>query len=562
MASKTAAPQAGRKGETLKVGTKASDVRTSNIIAAKAIANAVRTSLGPRGMDKMIKSETGEVLISNDGATILDQMQVFHPCAKMLVQLSKSQDIEAGDGTTSVVVIAGALLEACSGLLEKGIHPTLISSCFRKAELKTVEILRSIADPVARTDRDTLIQLATTSMASKVISANAGLLAPIAVDAVLDIAQVNVQSPASSTGGSTSSKRATTMVDLRDIKVVKSMGGTIDDSELVNGLCFNKGAAKSAGGPTRVENAKVALIQFCVSAPKTDLENSVVVSEYTGMDRLIKAERKYILGICKKIKKSGCKVLLIQKSILRDAYNALALHFLAKMKIMVVTDVERTDVEFICRTLGCLPVAHVDSLTPDKLGTSGLVEEQNISGHRVVKLTEVPNPGHTVSILLRGSNDLVLEEAERSLHDALCVIRALVKEPYMIVGGGAPEVQISLRLARYAQSMSGMEAFCFRAYAEALEVIPLTLAENAGLHPIQLTTQLKSLHARLLKEGASLSAEEQRAIMHTGIDIKNCTIGDLSGNVLQPLLVNTSAIGLATECVCMILKIDDLVATR
>jgi len=561
MASNPAPQRAtAKKGETLKVGTKASDVRTSNIIAAKAIANAVRTSLGPRGMDKMIKSGSGEVLISNDGATILDQMQVFHPCAKMLVQLSKSQDIEAGDGTTSVVVIAGSLLDACSGLLDKGIHPTLISSCFRKAELKTVEILREIADPVARTDRDVLIQLATTSMASKVISANAPLLAPIAVDAVLKVAQDDVQTPHSSAVAA--SRRATTMVDLRDVKVVKSMGGTIDDSELVNGLCFNKGCSHSANGPTRVENAKVGLVQFCISAPKTDLENSVVVSEYTGMDRLIKAERKYILGICKKIKKSGCNVLLIQKSILRDAYNALALHFLAKMKIMVITDVERTDVEFICRTLGCLPVAHIDSLTPDKLGSAGLVAEQNISGHRVVKLTEVPNPGQTVTILLRGSNDLVLEEADRSLHDALCVVRALVKEPFMVVGGGAPEIQISLRLARYAQSLGGMESYCFRAYAEALEVIPLTLAENAGLHPIQLTTQLKALHATLLKNGDTMSAAEKLKILHTGIDIKHCTIGDLSGNVLQPLLVNTSAIGLATECVCMILKIDDLVATR
>jgi|TARA_B110000208_G_C11766172_1_gene428727 T-complex protein 1 subunit delta len=551
------------KGETLNNSTKASDVRTSNIIAAKAIANAVRTSLGPRGMDKMIKSNTGEVLISNDGATILDQMQVFHPCAKMLVQLSKSQDIEAGDGTTSVVVIAGSLLDVCSGLLDKGIHPTLISSCFRKAEQKTVEILRSIADPVARSDRETLVQLATTSLASKVISANAYLLAPMAVDAVLAIAQDDVSSPSSSKTKTLPSKRFQTMVDLRDIKIVKSLGGTIDDSELVDGLCFNKGCAHSAGGPTRVENAKVALIQFCVSAPKTDLENSVVVSEYTGMDRLIKAERKYILGICKKIKKSGCNVLLIQKSILRDAYNALALHFLAKMKIMVITDVERTDVEFICRTIGCLPVAQVDSLTPDKLGVAGLVEEQNISGHRVVKLTEVPNPGHTVSLLLRGSNALVLEEADRSLHDALCVVRALVKEPYMIVGGGAPEVQVSLRLARYAQSLPGMESYCFRAFAEALEVIPLTLAENAGLHPIQLTTQLKALHATLLgPAGDAMSEEEKTAIIHTGIDIKNCAIGDLSGNVLQPLLVNMSAIGLATECVCMILKIDDLVATR
>lgn len=303
-------------------------------------------------MDKMIQKGDGEVLITNDGATILSQMEVFHPTAQMLVQLSKSQDVEAGDGTTGICVIAGALLNACSELLGKGIHPTLIAESFKHAAAKATEILISVARPVDLMDRSSVLDAVNTCLSSKVVHHNADVLAPIAVDAVL-----NIIDPTTATN-----------VDLSDIKIVKQVGGTMDDTELVNGLVLQNGVKHVAGGPTKVENAKVALIQFCISAPKTDMENNVVVSDYTAMDRILREERKYILNICKKIKKSGCNVLLIQKSILRDAYNDLALHFLAKLDIMVVTDVERNDVDFISRTLNLLPVAHVDHFTPEKLG--------------------------------------------------------------------------------------------------------------------------------------------------------------------------------------------------
>merc|ERR1711871_1103785 len=236
-----------------------------------------------------------------------------------------------------------------------------------------------------------------------------------------------------------------TQVDLDDIKIVRQVGGTIDDSELVNGVVFNKGVPHAAGGSTRLENAKVGLCQFWLSAPKTDVENNVVVSDYAAMDRILREERKFILQLCKKIKKSGCNVLLVQKSILRDAVNDLSLHFLAKMGIMVIKDVERDDVEFCCRTLGCKPVAHVDQFTADRLGSAALVEEVTMSGGgggKVVKLTGVPNPGRTQTILLRGSNKLVLAEADRSVHDALCVVRSLVKKRYIISGGGSAEAEI------------------------------------------------------------------------------------------------------------------------
>jgi len=507
----------------------------SNIIAAKGVADAIRTSLGPRGMDKMIQKGDGSVIITNDGATILSQMSVYHPTAKMLVELSQSQDIEAGDGTTSVCVIAGALLSACKSLLEKGIHPTQISESFMAALDKGMEILQSVSVPVDLNDRENLIHTVDTCLSSKVVSQNSETISPICVDAVLAIIDA----------------KTATNVDLADIKMVKQIGGTIDDTELVHGLVFDKGAKKTAGGPTRVANAKIGLIQFCLSAPKSDMENNVVVSDYAAMDRILREERKHILGLCKKIKKAGCNVVLIQKSILRDAYNDLSLHFLAKMDIMVVTDVERNDVEFISRTLGCQPVAHADTFTADKLGAADLCAEVSMPGgaQRVVKITGVLNPGKTCSILMRGSNKLTLDEADRSVHDALCVVRSLVKKRFMIAGGGVAETELTFKLTEWAKSQTGMKGYCARAYAEALEVVPYTLAENAGLNPINIVTELRKAHAA--------------GQVNAGIDVKkNCISDMVESNVLQPLLVNTSALTLATECVCMILKIDDVVPVR
>lgn len=432
-------------------------MRMSNIIAAKAVADAIRTSLGPRGMDKMIQKGDGEVLITNDGATILSQLQVFHPTAQMLVQLSKSQDIEAGDGTTGICVIAGALLQACSELLSKGIHPTMIAEAFKEAASKAEEILIGCARPVDLLDRASVLDAVNTCLSSKVVHSNADTLAPIAVDAVLGIID-----PLTAVN-----------VDLSDVKMVKQIGGTVDDSELVRGLVLERPAKHTAGGPIKIENAKVALIQFCLSAPKTDMENNVVVTDYTAMDRILREERKYILNLCKKIKKSGCNVLLVQKSILRDAYNDLSLHFLAKLDIMVVTDIERTDIDFISRTLALQPVAHVDSFSPEKLGSASVVEEISIAGSssKVVKFTGIVNMGRTITVLMRGSNKLVLDEADRSLHDALCVVRSLVKKRFLISGGGSPEAECALKLTQWAKTLSGVKSYCVRAFAEVSLVI-------------------------------------------------------------------------------------------
>jgi T-complex protein 1 subunit delta len=522
----------GQMGDTgFKTRQRPDAIRNSNIVAAKAVADAVRTSLGPRGMDKMIQTGNGEVTITNDGATILKQMSVIHPAAKMLVELSRAQDIEAGDGTTTVVVIAGSLLDAASRLVSKGIHPTAIAESFEKAAEKATEILKSISIPTDLSDKDALYRSAATALNSKVVSQHTHLLAPMAVQAVLRVIDPKVD----------------TNVDLHDIRIVKKLGGTIEDTELVDGLVLDQKTI-GFGAPTRIEKAKIALIQFCISPPKTDMENMVIISDHAQMDRVIKEERQYILNIIKQIKKTNCNVLLIQKSILRDAISDLAIHYLAKMKILIVKDVEREDVPFIAKTLGCKPIASLDHFQQDMLGTAELVEEITAGSDKIVKITGVAHPGHTVSILLRGSNKLVLEEADRSIHDALCVIRCLVKERALIAGGAAPEIELSVRLAEYAQSLSGVDQYCIRAFAEALEVIPYTLAENAGLNPIATVTELRNRHAQ--------------NDVNAGINVRKGLISNiLEENVVQPLLVSVSAIRLATETVRSILKIDDIIET-
>merc|ERR1712179_883936 len=472
-----------------------------------------------------------EVTITNDGATILNQMNVVHPAAKMLVELSKAQDIEAGDGTTSVVVMAGSLLDSADKLLQKGIHPTTISESFQKAANKSVEILTAMANPLELTDRESLLKAANTSLNSKVVSQNSAELSPIAVDAVLKVIDPNRENN----------------VNLKDIKIIKKLGGTVDDTELVDGMVFEQKAA-NINGPKKCEKAKIGFIQFCVSPPKTDMDNQVVVSDYAAMDRVLREERAYILNIVKQIKKAGCNVLLIQKSILRDALSDLATHFFDKMKIMVVKDIEREDVEFLCKTLGCSPIASLDHFTADKLAEAQLVEEVPAGSSKVVKITGIAKPGNTVSVLMRGSNKLMLDEAHRSLHDALCVIRCLVRKRHLIAGGGAPETELFLKLSDYANTLVGADAYCFKAFAEALEVIPYTLAENAGLNPISTVTELRNKHA--LGE------------TNAGINVRKGTITNiLDENVVQPLLVSTSAITLASETVVSILKIDDVVNT-
>ena len=539
-------------------------VRNANISAARAVADAIRTSLGPRGMDKMIQTGKGDVsyptasssqprrntdaqqtIITNDGNTMLKGMSVMHPAAKMLVDLANAQDIEAGDGTTSVVVIAGSLLGAAERLLAKGIHPTVISESFQRAAAQAIKILENMSVPINLADRQTLLKAASTSLSSKIVSEEKKL-APMAVDAVL-----RTISPSNASN-----------VDLRNIRILKKPGGVIDDSEMIDGLVLSQQAIKSAGGPTRIEKAKIGLIQFQLSPPKPDMENQIVVNDYRQMDKILKEERTYLLNLVKKIKKAKCNVLLIQKSILRDAVNDLSLHFLMKLGILCVKDVERDEVEFVCKSTGCKPIADIDSFTEDKLGSAEVVEEVSYLGSRYTRVTGVkhtnPNAPRTVSIVARGANPLILDEAERSLHDAMCVIRCLVKKRALLPGGGAPEMAVSTQLAQSSTTARYPDSICFKAFADALEIVPVTLAENAGLNSIKVVTELR--------------ARQAKGETNVGVSIKRGGVGFMGGEdakgsgsgegVMQPLLVSTSAIELASETVKMILRIDDIALSR
>ncbi|KAL0216360.1 hypothetical protein P9112_008544 [Eukaryota sp. TZLM1-RC] len=514
--------------------TKQKDVRTSNILSAVAVADLIRTSLGPRGMDKMIIDAKEQVTISNDGATIMSNLELQHPAARMLIDLSKAQDVEAGDGTTSVVVLAGSLLRAAHRLLEKGLHAAKIFEGFGIAWRRATEIMEDLALPVDLNDHSILEQNATTSLSSKVVSHSADILAPLAVKAVTSVVDPSIADN----------------VDLNNIRVVCKVGGTIEDTRLVEGLVFPQGAIRASGSPTRVENAKIGLIQFCLSAPKSDMESTIIVSEYEQMDRVLREERKYVLSLIKTIKKSGCNVLLIQKSILRDAVGDLALHYLGKLGILAIKDIERSEIDFISRSTGALPVASIEGFTSDKLGHAQLVEQLSTPGGKIVEVTGcslAKNP--TISVLVRGSNNLVVAEAERSIHDALCVVRSLVKRKALLVGGGAAEVECAQRLNSMARTESGLVGHCLRAFADALEVIPITLAENAGLNAIQTLTALRKAHS-----------DGQR---FAGVDVRRGKVSDMQElEVLQPLLVNTSALSLAVEYVRMLLKIDDIVSCR
>ena len=407
-------------------------------------------------------------------------------------------------------------------------------SGFQKALDEAISIVdKNLSIPVEITNHETLIDCVNTSLSSKVLSSYCEIFSPLAVKAVMSIID-----PSTATN-----------VDLKDIRIVKKLGSTIDDTEIVEGLVFEKCKPSTAnGGPTKIENAKIALVQFQIATPKTDIENSIIIKDYQAMDRVMREEKRIIADMVKKIVASGGNVLLIQKSILKDATNDLSLHFLAKKGIMVVQDVERDDVEFICKSVGCVPVAHIDHMTPDKFGHADLCEQARLSDDsKIFKITGLKN-SKTISLLVRGSNPLVIDEAERSLHDALCVVRSLIKSRSLITGGGSAEVEISYQLMQRVNTLSGLEAIIFRAYAEALEIIPFTLAENAGMSPINVVTELRNRH--------------NKGENWTGISVKKGAIIDMkSENVLQPSLVTRSALTLATEVVRMILKIDDVVMT-
>jgi T-complex protein 1 subunit delta len=505
----------------------------SNFIIAKAISDSIRTSLGPLGMDKAIISED-EILITNDGATILENSQFDHPAAKMLVNISKAQDNEAGDGTTTVVVLCGAFLGACLNLLKKGLNQIKILDSFRFSLKKTEEILISISFPIDLNKKETLYDAAFSALESKVVSSHSYILAPIAVEAALKLID----------------KEISYDLDLNNIKILKKIGGVIEQTELLEGLGIDYPVVKSFGGPVKIIDAKIAVIQFCLSLPTTDTEHIVVIENYSSMDRILREEKEYIIGICRKIRSSGCNVLLIQKSILREAISTICLQILAQMKIMVIRDIEREEINYIANSLGCIPIVDIESFSEEKFGKAGIVEEKSFFSEKITNFREIKYQyNKTVSILIRASNPMLLDEADRSFHDALCVIRSLIRRRYLIGGGGSAEMEVSCLLRNFSKSLTGINPYCLTAFANSLEVIPYTLAENAGMQPIEAISLLKMHHYNGKKT--------------MGINIRKNIISDtLKDNIVIPLLVITSAINISVEFVVQLLKIDGLIESE
>jgi archaeal chaperonin len=506
--------------------TKGKDAQKNNIEAAKLVAEVVKSSLGPRGMDKMLVDPLGDVIITNDGATILKEIDVQHPAAKMMVEVSKSIDNEVGDGTTSSVVVAGALIEKAEELIDKDIHPTIVVDGYKKCSTKAIEILRNTATEVAPNDKDVLTKIAKTSLASKMISGNSDHLSKIAVDAVLAV---------------TDRVGENMTADIDDIKVEKKPGSSINDTSLIQGIILDKEVVHG-GMSKRVEEAKIAIINSPLEIEKPEFDTKINISSPDQMNAFLEQENKLLKGMVDKILSVGTNVLVCQKGI-----DDIAQHYLAKEGVLAVRRAKESDMTKISRATGARIVGNVDELTSDDLGYAKLVEERKVETDKWVFIEGCSNP-KSVTILVRGGSQRVVDEAERSLHDALMCIRDVVRHPYIVPGGGAPEALVSGEIREWAGTLPGREQLAAEKYAEALESLPLNLAKNAGMDVIDTQVQLRSKTADTEKP-------------KFGIDVINGKIADMgSRNIYEPLLVKQNMINAATETASMILRIDDVIA--
>jgi thermosome len=501
------------------------DAQHNNIMAARIIAEAVRSSLGPKGMDKMLVDSLGDVTITNDGKTILDEMEVEHPAAKMMVEVAKAQDKEVGDGTTSVVVVAGELLNKAEELLNKNVHPTVIIEGYRRAAEKALETLENISIKIDPSDKDFLKKVAMTSMASKVVSENREQLAEISVNAILQVAQkVGDQYKA----------------DLDDILVQKKHGESVSDTKLINGLVIDKEVVHP-GMPKRVEKAKIALLDCPLEIEKTEFDAKINIESPEQMEAFLREEENMLRNMVDKIAAVGANVVICQKGI-----DDMAQHFLARKGILAVRRAKKSDMEKLAKATGGRVVTNLEDLSEKDLGYADLVEERKIGDDKMVFIEGCRNP-HAVAILIRGGAERIVDEAERSIHDALCVVRDVVQEPKILAGGGAPEIEIAKVLREYAQSLPGKEQLAVQSFAEAIEAVPTALAENAGLDPIDILSELRAKH--------------EKGETWAGIDVFSGKVRDMRElDVYEPLIVKKQMIKSATEAATMILKIDDVIA--
>ena len=512
-----------KEGTTRKTGREAMHI---NLMVAKAVAEAVKSTLGPKGMDKMLIDSLGDITITNDGATILDEMDVQHPVAKLMVEIAKAQDDEVGDGTTTTVIIAGELLREGEKLLEKNIHPTVIIAGYKKALEKAKEMLKERAVKVDIDDEETLKKVAKTAMRGKAVASVREYLADIAVKAVKQVAEKRGEEY---------------FVDLDYIQLIKKKGGAILDTKLVYGVIIDKEVVHP-NMPKRIENAKIALIDAPLEIEKTEIDAEIRISTPEQMQAFLEEEERMLKEMVDKIKAAGANVVFCQKGI-----DDMAQYFLAKAGILAVRRVKKSDMEKLARATGARIVTKIEDLTPDALGTAELVEERKVADEKMVFVEGCPNP-RAVSILIRGGLEKAVDEAERSLIDALSVVADVIEDPYVLPGGGAPEAEIAKELRKYAPKVGGREQLAIEAFANAVEVIPRTLAENSGLDPIDIMAELRAAHER--EDGWKY-----------GVDVFEGKVNDmLELGVLEPLVVKEQALKSATEAAALILRIDDIIA--
>jgi thermosome len=507
--------------------TRGGEAQHTNITAAKLVGESVRSALGPKGMDKMLVDSFGDVTITSDGRTILDEMDVQNPAAKMLVEVAKAQDKEAGDGTTSAVVIAGELLSKAEELLDKNVHPTIIIDGYKLAQEKALETLEKIAMPIDLKKKDHLKKAAVTSMASKLVAEYKEYLADIVVEAMLSVAEKT----------DTAYK-----ADVDDVLVEKKTGESLKDTSLIKGIVIDKEIVHS-GMPKRVEKAKIALLDSSLEIEKTEYDAKLNIETPEQIEAFLKQEENMLKAMADEIAVSGANVVICQKGI-----DDMVQHFLAKKGISAIRRAKKSDMERLAKATGGSIVSNLASLTAKDLGEAALVEERKIAEDKMTFIEGCKHP-KAVTILIRGSSPRMNNETERSIHDALCVVRDLIQEPRIVAGGGAPELEMAKVLKRYAETQSGREQLAIKIFAESLETIATVLAENAGLDPIDILSELRSRH--------------EKGEIWAGIEVLSGKVQDMSkAGVFEPLTVKKQIIKSAAEAAMLILKIDDVIASQ
>jgi thermosome len=504
------------------------EAQHNNIMAAKVVAESVRSALGPKGMDKMLVDSFGDVTITSDGRTILDEMDVQHPAAKMLVEVAKTQDKEAGDGTTSAVIIVGELLSRAEELIDKNIHPTVIIDGYRKAADKALETLEKIAIPIDLKSHDYLKKAAATSMGSKIVAEYKEHLADLTVKAMMAVAEKQAD--------------GTFRSDVDDVKVEKKTGESLKETSLISGIVLDKEIVHS-GMPKRLEKAKIALLDASLENEKPEMDAKISIESPEQIEAFLNQEEIMLKDMVEKVLATGTNVVICQKGI-----DDMAQHFLARKGVIAIRRVKKSDMEKLARATGAKIISSIDALAASDLGYAALVEERRTGDDKMTYIEGCKNP-KSVTLLIRGGTQRMTAEAERSIHDGLCVVKDLIEDPRIVAGGSAPEMELAKVIKKYAQTVQGREQLAITIFAESLEAIATTLAENAGLDQVDILSELRTRH--------------QKGETWAGIDVLAGKVEDMTKiNVYEPLAVKKQIIKSANEAASMILKIDDVIASQ